>query len=421
MVEQTTPSNNVSEEGKVQAVASPAAATDRQETTDPQDAGDQYGEQYDEEGGEEESPTKKRPWLKPVLLALLVGGAIFGGIEYVDYRNNGQYIQSTNDAYVRADGVAVSSKLAGYVRAVNVADNEQVASGSLLVEVDPTDYQSRIDQANAQIEVARATEVATLSNIGEAQAAVNQAEAGVAAARRDVTYLNGEIARYRPLVASGAEPKMALDQLIANRDKALADVQAKTASVTAAQRRITTIRSQGGQSAAQIQAAEVQRRAANNDLNATRLTSPVAGKIGNSTVRVGQFVQPGQRLMTVVPTGDLYVEANFKETQIGLMRPGQPVTVKVDALPDVEFHGTVESITPGTGANFSLIPPQNATGNFTKIVQRVPVRIKIKAGPESRKVLVPGLSLEVEVDTRGAKGAIDAIRNEQDNAQGGRK
>lgn len=371
-----------------------------------------HGDDTDVDESDEETG-KKRKWLKPVLLALLVGGAIFGGVKYIDYRNNGEYFQSTNDAYVQADGVAVSSKLAGYVSSVNVEDNESVAQGSLLVEVDPTDYQARIDQANAQIEVARATETATLANIGEAQAAIDQAQAGVAAARRDVTYLNGEIARYRPLVASGAEPKMQLDQLIANRDKALADVQARMASVTQAQRRITTIRSQGGQSAAQIQAAEVQRKAAQNDMNATRLTAPVAGKVGSSTVRVGQYVQPGQRLMTIVPTGDLYVEANFKETQIGLMRAGQPVTVHVDALPDVEFQGVVESITPGTGANFSLIPPQNATGNFTKIVQRVPVRIRIKAGPESRKILVPGLSLEVEVDTRNAKGVLDTIRKEQ--------
>lgn len=375
----------------------------------------------DSDDGDDETPAKKRPWLAPVLLTLLAGGLLYGGYAYIDYRNVGQYMQSTNDAYVRADGVAVSSKLGGYVKAVNVADNEQVSPGSLLVEVDPTDYQSRIDQAAAQIDVARATEAATLSSIGEAEAGVRQAQAGVAAARRDVSFLNGEIARYRPLVATGAEPKMALDQLISNRDKALADVQAKEASVVAAQRRIASIKSQSGQSVAQIRAAEVQRRAAANDLNATRLTAPVGGKVASSTVRVGQFVQPGQRLMTIVPTGNLYVEANFKETQIGLMRVGQPVTISVDALPDVEFKGVVDSITPGTGANFSLIPPQNATGNFTKIVQRVPVRIKLNAGPESRKVLVPGLSLEVKVDTRTAKSALEAIRREQEGKAGAAK
>ena len=130
-------------------------------------------------------------------------------------------------------------------------------------------------------------------------------------------------------------------------------------------------------------------------------------------MRVGQFVQPGQRLMTIVPVQAIYIEANYKETQIGLMRPGQPATIEVDALPGVEFHGSVDSITPGTGATFSLIPPQNATGNFTKIVQRVPVRIRIDAGPEARRVLVPGLSLRVDVDTSAARGAIHQISAEE--------
>jgi len=131
-------------------------------------------------------------------------------------------------------------------------------------------------------------------------------------------------------------------------------------------------------------------------------------------VRVGQFVSPGQRLMTLVPDGSLYVVANFKETQLGLMRPGQMAEIRVDALPGVVFHGEVESTSPGTGAQFSLIPPQNATGNFTKIVQRVPVRIRIYAGPVSRRVLVPGLSLSVSVDTSAGKEELAAIRAEQE-------
>jgi membrane fusion protein (multidrug efflux system) len=262
--------------------------------------------------------------------------------------------------------------------------------------------------------VARATESAAVAAIQEAQSATGQARAALQASQRDLAYLNGEVARMRPLVASGAEPRQAFDQLVANRDKAAADVSAKQAALAAANDRVVSARAQAGQSTAQIKAAQAQREAASTDLATTRITAPIGGKVGNSTVRIGQFVQPGQRLMTIVPTEAIYVEANFKETQIGLMRPGQPVTVHVDALPDVDFHGTVESITPGTGANFSLIPPQNATGNFTKIVQRVPVRIRINAGPESRKVLVPGLSLSVEVDTRAAKSTIDAIRNEQE-------
>ncbi|WP_372730746.1 HlyD family secretion protein [Novosphingobium sp.] len=349
-----------------------------------------------------------------IVLGVLAVGAAYGAYLLYGYQTVGRFMQETNDAYVKADGVSISSKLAGYVRGVPVADNQAVAAGGLLVQIDPSDFSTRLAQASAQVEVARATEAATLASINEAQSAVGQARAALAASQRDLAYLNGEVARFRPLVASGAEPRQMLDQLIANKDKASADVSAKQAMLAAANDRVVSARAQAGQSAAQIKAAQAQRDVAGNDLGTTRITAPVAGRIGNSTVRVGQFVQPGQRLMTIVPTQALYVEANFKETQIGLMRAGQPVKIKVDALPDVDFYGTVESITPGTGANFSMIPPQNATGNFTKIVQRVPVRIRINAGPESRKVLVPGLSLTVRVDTRSAKSAVEAIRKEQE-------
>lgn len=349
-----------------------------------------------------------------IVLGVLAVGAAYGAYLLYGYQTVGRFMQETNDAYVKADGVSISSKLAGYVRGVPVADNQAVAAGGLLVQIDPSDFSTRLAQASAQVEVARATEAATLASINEAQSAVGQARAALAASQRDLAYLNGEVTRFRPLVASGAEPRQLLDQLTANRDKASADVSAKQAMLAAANDRVVSARAQAGQSAAQIKAAQAQRDAAGNDLGTTRITAPVAGRIGNSTVRVGQFVQPGQRLMTIVPTQALYVEANFKETQIGLMRAGQPVKISVDALPDVDFHGTVESITPGTGANFSMIPPQNATGNFTKIVQRVPVRIRLNAGPESRKVLVPGLSLTVEVDTRSAKSAVEAIRKEQE-------
>lgn len=349
-----------------------------------------------------------------IALGALAAGALYGAYALYEYQTVGRYLQETEDAYVKADGVTISSKLGGYVRRVAVSENQAVEQGMLLVQIDPTDYNTRLAQSTAQVDVARATESAAVAAIQEAQSATGQARAALQASQRDLAYLNGEVARMRPLVASGAEPRQAFDQLVANRDKAAADVSAKQAALAAANDRVVSARAQAGQSTAQIKAAQAQREAASTDLATTRITAPIGGKVGNSTVRIGQFVQPGQRLMTIVPTEAIYVEANFKETQIGLMRPGQPVTVHVDALPDVDFHGTVESITPGTGANFSLIPPQNATGNFTKIVQRVPVRIRINAGPESRKVLVPGLSLSVEVDTRAAKSTIDAIRNEQE-------
>lgn len=365
----------------------------------------------DQSGGE-----PRRPFVRIALIAALVAGAGYGAYAWYGYETHGKYVQSTEDAYVKADGVTVSSKLSGYVRAISVADNQIVAAGAPLVQIDPTDYDTKLAQATAQVDLARAAEVAARAGIGESEAAVGQAAAALASASRDLAYLDGEVARYRPLVATGAEPKQTLDQLTSNRDKAAAQVRAQSAALAAARSRVAAARAQVGQSAAQIEAAAAQARAARNDLGTTRLVAPIAGKVGSSAVRLGQFVQPGQRLLTIVPTQAIYVEANFKETQIGLMRPGQPVTIEVDALPGVDFHGTVDSITPGTGANFSLIPPQNATGNFTKIVQRVPVRIRLNAGPESRRVLVPGLSVHVNVDTSAAREAIKAIRREQDRS-----
>jgi membrane fusion protein (multidrug efflux system) len=352
--------------------------------------------------------------------AALVAGAVglaYGVYAYVGYLDHGQYVQSTDDAYVKADGVTISSKLAGYIRTVRVADNQPVRAGDLLLEIDATDYRNRLAQAQAQENLARAGEATNRAGITEAQAGVMQAAAALATAQRDLAFDTAEVARYRPLVAAGAEPKQTLDQLISNRDKAAASVSAQTASLAAAKGKLEAARAQVTQASAQIEAARTQADLARTDLATTRLLAPVAGRIASSSARVGQYVQPGQRLLTLVPVQAIYVEANFKETQIGLMRPGQPATIEVDALPGVAIHGRVDSVTPGTGATFSLIPPQNATGNFTKIVQRVPVRIRIDAGPEARRVLVPGLSLRVEVDTVGASGVIRQIRNEENRAK----
>lgn len=346
------------------------------------------------------------------LVLAIVAGIAF----YVYYDRYLRYFESTNDATIQADQVAISAKLSGYVKSVAVSDNQLVVQGALLAEIDPLDYQTRLSAAEADADSALAAVNAARATRAEAEAGIAAAAAQLRAARANLAFAEREVARYRPLVASGAEPASALSQLEANRDRAAAEVASAQAALTQAGRRVESISAQGSQLAAQAQAARVQRQSAANDLDATRLAAPIAGRVASRSVRVGQFVQPGMRLMTLVPSQDIYVVANFKETQVGLMRPGQPARITVDALPGVDFTGQVVSVTPGTGANFSLIPPQNATGNFTKIVQRVPVRIRIDAGSEARKVLVPGLSLEVEVDTRAARDEIDAIRAEQERS-----
>ena len=351
-------------------------------------------------------------WLKPVVLVVMLVLLAAGIAWYIDYDRRGQYMQETNNAYLKADQVSISSKLAGFVDSVSVVDNQVVRQGDLLVVIDPTDYTNRIAAADADIRSAIASGRATRSSVREAEANVVQARASLAAAQADLAFANRELNRYAPLVQSGAEPASQLSRLQAERDKAAAQVAAQRAQLAAAERRVVSIGAQADQSLAAADAARVQRQAAASDLSRTRLTSPIAGRVANSNVRVGQFVQPGMALMTVVPLSDIYIEANFKETQIGLMRPGQPVEVRVDALDSVTLKGEVVSISPGTGANFSLIPPENATGNFTKIVQRVPVRIRLVGLPAgAHELLVPGLSAEVTVDTRSGRGELDRLRS----------
>jgi membrane fusion protein (multidrug efflux system) len=345
-----------------------------------------------------------------LLIALLAGAIAF----YIYYDRHLRYFQDTNDARIEADQVTIGSKLAGYVSAVHVDDNEAVQKGARLVEIDPRDFQTGLAAADAGIATASAAEDAARATQAEGLSGVAQAKAGLRAAEANLALAQREVKRYRPLVAAGAEPAMRLSQLVAEMDRATAEVAARRAELDQASKRVASLAAQTRNLGAQLAAARVQRQAAANDLDSATIVSPVAGRVAGRSVRVGQYVQPGQRLMTVVPVDAIYVVANFKETQVGLMRAGQPAKIEVDALPGVAFKGVVTSVTPGTGANFSLIKPENATGNFTKIVQRVPVKIRIDAGPAARKVLVPGLSLVVEVDTRASRDEIDRIRDEQE-------
>jgi membrane fusion protein (multidrug efflux system) len=194
-------------------------------------------------------------------------------------------------------------------------------------------------------------------------------------------------------------------------------VRESAASLEMQRRRVAGINAQVRQAQAQAEGGRAQLASAGVNLGATQLKAPIAGRIGNKTVNVGQFVQAGTRLMSLVPLDKIYVVANFKETQLALMRPGQPARIAVDALGGTEIDGRVASVSPGTGAQFSILPPQNATGNFTKIVQRVPVRITIDATPAARRLLVPGLSVTVTVDTRSAKNDLEHIKEQQEQLE----
>lgn len=370
------------------------------------------------ESGAEESGGKPSPLKNPrvrIILLLVLAAAVIGGVLwYVRYQSVGKFMQGTDDAYIQADAVTIAPKVSGYVDKVFVADNQQVKAGTPLLQIDARDYRAQAAQVEAQIDVAAANAEGVRAQIREQQAAITRAQSDLAAARSDAAFAHAEVARYQPLAASGAETRERLSQLQNQARQADAQVASANAALTSASRRVGTLQAQVRQAQAQGEASRAQLAAANVNVGATILRASIDGRVGDKTVRTGQYVQAGTRLMSIVPVQQLYVTANFKETQLGLMRVGQPVTLEADALPGVEIHGHVESVSPGTGAQFSLLPPQNATGNFTKIVQRVPVRIAIDAGPETRALLVPGMSVDVTVDTRSAKGSVQRIREEQD-------
>ncbi|NBC38127.1 HlyD family efflux transporter periplasmic adaptor subunit [Novosphingobium sp. FSY-8] len=350
-----------------------------------------------------ETQTPRNPAARRVILTVL-GAAVLGGAWYgYGYYTHGQYQQETNDAQVQADSLTVSSRVSGYVTDVQVQDNQDVAAGAPLLRLDPRDYRAKTDQASAQIAMAQALQANAQSAMAEQQAAIEQARAQLASAQAKAQFDADQVKRFAPLVASGAEQAQQLAQLRTAADQSAAQVRAQSAMVEAQQRRLSTLEAQVRQAGAQGQGGAAQLSAANVDLAATQIRATMAGRVGDKSVTVGQYVTPGMRLMSIVPLDKLYVVANFKETQMALVRPGQPVTIKVDALEGKVIKGRVASIAPGTGASFSLIPPANATGNFTKIVQRVPVRIEIEATPAIRRLLVPGLSVTASIDTISAR------------------
>ncbi|WP_409929062.1 HlyD family secretion protein [Sphingomonas sp. BAUL-RG-20F-R05-02] len=367
-------------------------------------------------------PKKKMsPVVKLVLIVLVLVLIVVGILWFIHYQTTGKYLQSTNDATIQADAVVVAPKVSGYVEQVLVVDNQDVKAGDPLVRIDPRDYRAKSEQAQAQIAQADASVQNARAGIAEQYAAIDQARAQLAAARAKAAHDAAEVARYTPLAASGAETRQQLAQLTVTARQSADDARAQAATLVAQERKIASLRAQVGQARAQGEGARAQLSAAQVDVGATLIRSAINGRIGDKTVVIGQYAQAGTRLMSVVPLNRLYITANFKETQLALMRPGQPATISVDALEGTDVHGRVESVSPGTGAQFSLLPPQNATGNFTKIVQRVPVRISIEATPAARRLLVPGLSVTVSVDTISAKNDLKQIQRQEKQRDEARK
>ena len=329
-------------------------------------------------------------------VAILAGGAIWW--------TNKQRFEATDNAFVQADTVQVSPQVSGYVVEVLVNDNEHVEAGQVLARIDPTTFQARLDQAVANAKALEAAVAAVDDKAALEQAVIAERAAGVSSARAEAGRMEADLKRYGDLAGQGWVSEQKLQTVRAGADQSRAGVAQAQAALEAERRSAAALGSARAQTVAQAQAARAAVEQARIDLERTVIRAPAAGVVGARAVRPGQLVQPGVSLMSIVPLGRTYIVANFKETQLARLRLGQTVEIKADAFGDQTIAGRVESFAPATGAEFALIPVENAVGNFTKIAQRVPVRVAVDRKAPLAGALRPGLSVEVRVDVRDRTG-----------------
>lgn len=342
-------------------------------------------------------------------LALLAGTAAAGHFGF-EYWTTGRYLVSTDDAYVKADYTTIAPKVSGYVAEVLVGDNATVKAGQILARIDDRDFRTALDQARAEVEAAEAAARNFDAQISLQQAEIGQATAVVTATRAALLFAEADAERYRDLVRTGTGTLQRAQQTRAARDQLAAQLQRDAAALVAARRKVVVLETARSQAEAQADRSRAARRQAELNLGYAAIAAPVDGTVGARTLRVGQFVQAGTQLMAVVPLHAAYVVANFKETQLAHVRPGQPVRIVVDGLPSARIAGRVDSLSPASGLEFSLLPPDNATGNFTKVVQRIPVRIAFD-DTASAGVLRAGMSVEPTIDTRPPRVPAQAQRS----------
>jgi membrane fusion protein (multidrug efflux system) len=337
---------------------------------------------------------------KKVVPSVVIVAAVIGVLAW-QWATQWRYIESTDDAYVDGDITGIAPKVSGYVVEVAAGDNRTVAKGDVLVRVDDRDYRAKAEEARAVV-AARTAQWAQLDDrVAVQQAMAQQASATISAAQADVKRARQDLERTGRLVREDYVSRQRFDLNTADAAKAEAGLRGSGAQLAAARHQLAVLAHERAIALAQLEQAKAQLALAETDLDATVLRTPIDGVIGNRGVRVGQYVRPGQHLLAVVPLAGVWVDANFKETQLGRLRPGQPAEIAVDAYSGVVLTGRIDSFAPASGSKFSLLPAENATGNFTKVVQRVPVRIVVAPDNPLAGRLRPGLSVVVKVDTRG--------------------
>jgi membrane fusion protein (multidrug efflux system) len=333
-----------------------------------------------------------------VVAAFGVAGAVHFGY---DYWTVGRYLESTDDAYVKADSTIISPRVSGYIAKVLVGDNQSVKAGQVLARIDDRDFRTALDQAHAEVVAAEATVGNLDAQIALQQPMIAQQTAGVAAAEAGLKFARQEQARYDGLMKTGSGTVQRAQQTDAAFREKTAELQHGQSALLAAQKKVDVLTTERSKAVAQLGRAHAVERQMSLNLSYTTITAPIDGTVGVRTLRVGQYVTAGTQLMAVVPLDEVYVVANFKETQLTHVREGQPVEVRIDSFHGVRLKGHVDSLSPASGLEFALLPPDNATGNFTKIVQRVPVKIVLD-DRHLAGLLRPGMSAEPTVNTKSA-------------------
>ena len=331
-----------------------------------------------------------------VAVATLAGASWYG----YDYWTVGRFLVSTDDAYVKADNTTIAPKVSGYLKDVLVGDNEGVKAGQVLARIDDRDFKVALDQARADVEAANATIASKEAQLDVQQAVIKAARATLEVDQAAVTFAAQENKRYADLAATGSGSVQNAQQAQSRILSTQAALERDTANLTSALKQVDLLKAEIVQAkAAAARAAALQHQAELN-LGYTTIVSPIDGVVGNRTLRVGQFVQAGTQLMSIVPAEGAYVVANFKETQLTDVHAGQQVDIEVDMFPGQLVHGHVDSIAPASGQEFALLPPDNATGNFTKVVQRIPVKIALDAENAPSIALRPGMTVIPTIATR---------------------
>ena len=356
--------------------------------------------------GEHTAPTSvvTRARLKWLAYAAIGGVIAFAGAGYgYEYWSVGRFIESTDDAYAGGNVTPISPHVAGFVSQILVGDNQYVRAGQPLIRLDDRDFRAAADRAAAIVKAREATLESLERKQTMQETAIRQAKADLDAKQAQATFAKEDDQRYRDLAQTAAGSRQNAERAAALNLAAEASVASSEAGLDAAKQQLTVLDADIAVARADVAQAEADRHTAELNLGYTEIRSPIDGYVGNRAAEIGAYVASGAYLITIIPAHDLWVDANFKESQLEHMTPGEAASVVADVLPDHVFHGHVVSVAPATGAVFSVIPPENATGNFTKIVQRVPVRIKLDDDPMLR-ALRPGVSTTVGVDTRSLSG-----------------